>query len=162
MARNRRYSTNRVGRIICLWRDKRGQWWVLLVLSKKRGAWEFPGGKLARGETYEKAAAREFTEETGGRVTDLHRFAIWRHDVVSVDGQKTTRTIKHYFIARAPRQYPGTIGDDVLDVSWVRLDDALWIKSIKEETRTILELVQQNPRIRQSFTILQTTRFDKP
>jgi 8-oxo-dGTP pyrophosphatase MutT (NUDIX family) len=40
----------------------RGQF---LVLQRKRGFWEFPGGGIEFGETPERAAARECKEETG-------------------------------------------------------------------------------------------------
>lgn len=46
--------------VICRYYDK----W-LLTSHKQRG-WEFPGGKIEKGETPEQAAVREVFEETGG------------------------------------------------------------------------------------------------
>ncbi|WP_147532697.1 RNA deprotection pyrophosphohydrolase [Bacillus marasmi] len=46
--------------VICSYSDK----W-LLTSHKERG-WEFPGGKIEKGETPEQAAVREVFEETGG------------------------------------------------------------------------------------------------
>lgn len=37
----------------------------ILVLKRKNGLWEFPGGNIEWGELPEKAAARECKEETG-------------------------------------------------------------------------------------------------
>lgn len=59
--------------IALVWRDGR-----LLVTRRAEGAhlagfWEFPGGKLAEGETPEACAVREVFEETRVRVEPLSR-----------------------------------------------------------------------------------------
>ncbi|MEI3611661.1 RNA deprotection pyrophosphohydrolase [Pseudogracilibacillus sp. SO30301A] len=55
--------------IICKYKDK----W-LLTEHRSRGL-EFPGGKVEKGETAEKAAVREVMEETGGVVNKLYYIA---------------------------------------------------------------------------------------
>ncbi|CFW93196.1 Methionine--tRNA ligase [endosymbiont DhMRE of Dentiscutata heterogama] len=45
----------------------------LLVYSKKRDKWTFPGGKIEPGETPETAAKREILEETNLTITDLEK-----------------------------------------------------------------------------------------
>ena len=59
--------------IALVWRDGR-----LLVTRRAEGAhlagfWEFPGGKLAQGETVEDCAVREVAEETRVAVTPRSR-----------------------------------------------------------------------------------------
>ncbi|UII55295.1 nucleoside triphosphatase YtkD [Cytobacillus spongiae] len=51
--------------VICKYQD---HW--LLTNHSKRG-WEFPGGKLEKGETLEDAARREVLEETGAHLMSL-------------------------------------------------------------------------------------------
>src|SRR4051794_16297296 len=43
----------------------------LLVYNKKFGGWQFPGGKLEKGENAEQAAKREIFEETNLVVENL-------------------------------------------------------------------------------------------
>ena len=57
------------------------------VLLQKRGPgghlaglWEFPGGKVKRGETEKAALAREIREEIGIEVEILHRLLTTTHD----------------------------------------------------------------------------------
>jgi 8-oxo-dGTP diphosphatase len=44
------------------------------------GFWEFPGGKVAPGESGEQALARELTEELGVSLTRCHPLLQLRHD----------------------------------------------------------------------------------
>ena len=44
---------------------------LLMIYSKVRHGWEFPGGKAFIGEEAEKCALREFREETGLILKDL-------------------------------------------------------------------------------------------
>ena len=55
MVRNERY--------VYIYAFKDGR--IMMVRNIKRGGWEMPGGRVKRGENYEEAARREFTEETG-------------------------------------------------------------------------------------------------
>jgi len=43
---------------------------LMLKLSYKDG-YSLPGGSVKEGETFERAAMREFAEEVGGKITDL-------------------------------------------------------------------------------------------
>src|SRR5438105_8190959 len=45
----------------------------LLVYNKKFGGWQFPGGKLEKGENAEEAAKREIFEETNLVVENLEK-----------------------------------------------------------------------------------------
>jgi len=73
--------------VICRYNDN----W-LLTNHKSRG-YEFPGGKVEKGETAEQAAIREVKEETGGVVKQLTYIAQYH-----VDGSKDT-VIKNVYYA---------------------------------------------------------------
>ncbi len=53
------------------------------------GLWEFPGGKIAAGETAENALSRELAEELGIEVTESSSFMNLRHEyedrIVSIE-----------------------------------------------------------------------------
>lgn len=62
--------------------SRRGRWLVLRRPSTGLlgGLWEFPGGKLQRGERPEAAARRELREETGLTAGPLDYLGLFRHE----------------------------------------------------------------------------------
>jgi 8-oxo-dGTP pyrophosphatase MutT (NUDIX family) len=154
-----RYNPSRVARVILI-RKKGDVLYVLLVESNKRGEWEFPGGKLKRGETYERAAKRESLEETGIRTQALTFFLVWQHDVISIDGTQTTRTIKRYYMSKTNVKRVRPQSNDVSNARWFALRDTLELPNIKRETRTIIELIALGVE-KKSLSIRQITHFDE-
>lgn len=55
--------------------------WHILMIQRRwepfRGQWAFPGRHVDPGETFRAAAARELTEETGLRLSDLRQLGIY-------------------------------------------------------------------------------------
>lgn len=88
------------------------------VLLAKRGSqpskglWSLPGGKLERGETLVKAAAREVFEETGINVEGL----------VFVEFVELIKPDYHFvialFMAQLADKQPPQAGDDAVDARW--------------------------------------------
>jgi 8-oxo-dGTP diphosphatase len=75
------------------------------------GLWEFPGGKIAPGETAERALSRELAEELGIEVTESSSFMNLRHEyddrVVSIE----------FFLVSAWNSDP--IGREGQELRWV-------------------------------------------
>lgn len=60
-------DTNRVSKIITIYNNK------ILMLQKKNGQFELPGGHIQRGESPSDGAKREFLEETGVHIKQLRQ-----------------------------------------------------------------------------------------
>jgi ADP-ribose pyrophosphatase YjhB (NUDIX family) len=154
MAKKVTYASARVARTIVQRRKK-----ILLVLSKKRGEWEFPGGNLKRHETYATAAVRELFEECGLQMRAASLYCVVRHDIQNLSGQRTTRTIKQYFKATSIRNWEEleAQASEIMETRWFTLEEALALTTIKLETRVILELLQG--RASKKIVVTHTTIF---
>lgn len=88
---------------------------ILLIKSPRRG-WEYPGGMVDPGETFEEALLREIKEESGIDVEIIGFIGICKNiekDVVNID-----------FACRAIGGKP-TTSDESSEVRWVKQEDAL-------------------------------------
>jgi len=74
--------------------------------------WEFPGGKIERGETPEQAIVREVREELGVLATPLERLHTVRHDY-----PHGTR-VDIVFVRCALDSLAFTLSDEVADARW--------------------------------------------
>jgi 8-oxo-dGTP diphosphatase len=81
------------------------------------GFWEFPGGKLAAGETARQALDRELAEELGIAVLDAVPFMQHRHDYPE------KRVLLD--IWRVLRYAGSPLGLEAQDLAWVRPQDLM-------------------------------------
>jgi 8-oxo-dGTP diphosphatase len=95
--------------------------------------WEFPGGKIERGETPEQALARELNEEVGIKATIGPRVTHIRHNYRhggAVDLQ--------FF---AVHEFTGEITNHIYhEVRWVRLEDLPGYDFLAADRTLILDL----------------------
>ena len=66
---SKKIDTNRVSKIISTFNNK------FLMLQKKNGQFELPGGHIQRGESPNNGAKREFFEETGVNIKKLNQIS---------------------------------------------------------------------------------------
>lgn len=92
---------------------------IVVVHRPRYDDWSFPKGKLDKGETFEQAAVREVTEETG-LVCELGREL---PSTEYVDGKGRPKIVR-YWAMRVVGVEPWAPGDEVDQRRWVTLDAA--------------------------------------
>ena len=88
---------------------------ILLIKSPKRG-WEYPGGMIEPGETFQDALIREVKEETGINVEIIGIIGLCKNiekDIVNID-----------FACKAVDGQP-TTSEESLKVMWFKKEDVL-------------------------------------
>lgn len=84
-----------------------------------QGLWEFPGGKIAPGETANEALYRELAEELGIEVTECSSFMNLRHEYVD-----RLVTIEFFLVSKWKSEPAGCEGQALRWVAKDRLDAA--------------------------------------
>jgi len=79
--------------------------------------WEFPGGKVEAGESFEVALQREILEELGVEIRIHEEFFTTEHDYIT----KSVRL--HFYVCTILRGEPAPLA--VADLRWIRPDE-LW------------------------------------
>ncbi|MCA9838419.1 MAG: NUDIX domain-containing protein [Trueperaceae bacterium] len=97
---------------------------VLIIQTHKwKNTWGVPGGKIDYGETIREALLREFREETGLELFDLHWGPV-QEAVGSPEFYKEAHFILLNFIARATTETV-TLNEEAQAYTWVSAQEAL-------------------------------------
>lgn len=87
---------------------------VLMVLDRRRGQWELPGGMREQGESARQAAARELAEETGITAGELG-FAALAGFALAQPPRREFAAVYRTILAAAPQLL---INEEVADFRW--------------------------------------------
>lgn len=106
----------------------RGEHQVLVVHRPRYDDWSLPKGKLDEDESFESAARREVLEETGYDCELGAELTPARYEV------RGKPKIVRYWLMTAPPGKPAPLdGDEVDDLRWVSVDEALSILSFEHD-----------------------------
>ena len=110
---------------------------ILLINSPRRG-WEYPGGMVEPGETFEEALIREIREESGVEVEITGFIGLCKNvekDVVNIDF--TCRYIKGEL----------TTSSESSDVKWVKREEALDMVTFPLTRKRLENMLSENDKV---------------
>jgi 8-oxo-dGTP diphosphatase len=105
---------------------------LALVHRPRYDDWTLPKGKLDPGESFEEAALREVTEETGLRCRLVRELPAVEYEVRS--GPKVVR----YWLMEVEDETPFVPGDEVDEVRWVEPAEALALLTYERDREVLL------------------------
>ncbi|MBD3249124.1 NUDIX domain-containing protein [Candidatus Woesearchaeota archaeon] len=117
------------------------------LLLKKKGAWtgwQFPQGKIDKGETPEQAIRREIEEETGIKdIIDIKRLP-YKHDYWFMEKDEKIHKFLTFFIMSAEKTDNITVSKEHSDFKWCGYEEAL--KDLKYNKEIFEEAVKNHLR----------------
>ncbi len=107
----------------------------VLMAQRKPGVdfaflWEFPGGKVKPGETYQAAACREVREELGCRVKSAEMTTRWEAYEQTSDGREVHCAFRLVVLETLPESYlPFPFEPEAaIGIGWFSADELLLVK----------------------------------
>jgi 8-oxo-dGTP diphosphatase len=108
---------------------------VLMVHRPKYDDWSFPKGKLAAGESHEAGALREVEEETGLRCETGPELASTSY----IDRKGRPKRVRYWAMTAVTGRFEPN--QEVDEVRWVTIDDAVRLVSYARDRRVITSFV---------------------
>jgi 8-oxo-dGTP diphosphatase len=115
---------------------------VLLVHRPKYDDWSLPKGKRDPGETDEQCAVREVEEETGLRC----RLARELLPTAYTDARGRAKVVRYWSMS-VVGEHPFVPGDEIDEVRWLALDDAIAQLSYERDIEVVRSFAA--PRVRE-------------
>ncbi|MEE0262695.1 MAG: NUDIX domain-containing protein, partial [Collinsella sp.] len=125
-----------------------------------QGLWEFPGGKLMRGETPEDAVRRELMEELQVKVTNLRDFY-----TVEYDYPDFHLSMECYYCSLADESDEPQKHDRQLDIRWIprsSLATVEWMPADKGLIDALIELKEDRLEANGTANDAEATTTDEP
>lgn len=116
---------------------------VEFLISKHSGyhKWVLPKGLVEAGETFEQAAVREVSEETGVKARIVVPLGNPEQYVYTLNGEKIFKTV-HYFLMEYVEDLPAGHDFEMEDVRWVSFDESKEMLGFEGAKQTVLHAYQ--------------------
>jgi 8-oxo-dGTP pyrophosphatase MutT (NUDIX family) len=108
-----------------------------VLMIYKKGYWDLPKGKVDKGESKKKAAAREVSEETGSELPEIvKKLAVTEHTYID-DWGWFTKTTYWYAMTTNAQKFSPESKEGIEKVCWIELDQAIELAGF-ENLKTVL------------------------
>jgi len=112
------------------------QEYLILHFKFKSHYWDFPKGKIKKGETAEQTAIREVKEETGLDVMIIPGFKKTIHYMFKQEGKLISKDV-HYFLAEA-KSKDAIVSKENIAFEWLSYEKATEKVTFKN-SKTVME-----------------------
>lgn len=126
-------------------RRERGRMRVAVIHRPKYGDWSLPKGKLEPGESFEQAALREVTEETGFRCRALGELP----SVTYRDRKGRTKLVRYWLMEPIDGAFESH--DEVDELRWLRPREAYGLLSYEHDQDLVRTALRRRRLRRLSF-----------
>lgn len=114
-----------------------------VLMIKRRGYWDMAKGHIEEGETESEAAVREVMEETGLKNVKLQKFVTTSYHTFENKKGKRCLKISHWYKMKSnDNDFVPQTEEDIEEVAWIPLKEALKLKPIHKNILNVLELVK--------------------
>lgn len=128
-----------------VYRKYHGNTEILLIRHINSGHWSFPKGHMEEGETEIQTAKREVLEETSVRIFIDPTF----HESVHYSPRPGVNKEVVYFVARADNTKFSPQKEEVSDIKWVELENAVRVLTYENDKSIVAKatpLIKQDAK----------------
>lgn len=123
-----------------VWREKHGEWQVLLVHRPRYDDWSLPKGKADPGETPEQTALREVEEETGFTCT----LTAPAGEVRYVDSKGRPKIVRYWHMEPARTKHEFMPNDEVDQLRWCPAHQAAKLLSYDHDRKLLRKVARRD------------------
>jgi 8-oxo-dGTP pyrophosphatase MutT (NUDIX family) len=103
-----------------------------ILLIYRRGKWDFPKGKIDKGESIKKAAWREVAEECGLKTHRIQEHLTDTYHIYQLKEKLILKKTYWYLMSAEEEILVPQAEEDITKAEWIRVQDA--IEFVKQET----------------------------
>jgi len=117
---------------------------ILICIVKRKGKniWILPRGRVEKNENMENTVIREVKEETGVICNIIRKIGVINYDYYSPSSKTFYTKEVHFYLLKIYRQKKFVPSNEIQDMKWVTIDDAMRILSYEKEREILLKALK--------------------